>query len=79
MTMVTWYPRRELVEWLHDELIRELGGRLGYLRDPSLITNSGMVNPMITEKEKQSLKETIQEHYEVLKALNSGTKKVIAA
>ena len=34
---------------------------------------------MITEKEKQSLRETVDQHYEVLKGLNGGTKKVINA
>ena len=34
---VTWYPRRELIVYIHDEQIKKYGGRMGFHRDPSLL------------------------------------------
>lgn len=34
---MVWYPRRELIEYIHDAQIHRYGGRLGFHRDPSLL------------------------------------------
>jgi death-on-curing family protein len=35
---MVWYPRRKLIEYVHDEQIMKYKGRLGFHRDPSLLT-----------------------------------------
>lgn len=34
---MTWYPREELITYIHDQQIAKYGGRLGFHRDPSLL------------------------------------------
>jgi len=35
---MVWYPREELIIYIHDEQIHAYGGRLGFHRDSSLLT-----------------------------------------
>ena len=35
---MVWYPREELIIYIHDEQVKEYGGRLGFHRDRSLLT-----------------------------------------
>lgn len=35
---MTWYPREDLIVYIHDEQIRKYGGRMGFHRDPSLLS-----------------------------------------
>jgi len=36
-SILTWYPRGELIEYVHDEQIRKYGGRMGFHRDSKIL------------------------------------------